>query len=500
LFGVAVLNGIVLLSFFKQLANEGLSVQERLEKGLALRFRPVIMTAAVASLGFLPMALSTSPGAEVQRPLATVVIGGLITATFLTLVVIPVVYSILMGRKERKAGKNALLILLILGLGLTRVQAQTPKLSLNQCVSEALQKNSLIRSGGLEIQTADALIATGRELPKGTLDFQYGKTQTYFSQDYTIIANQSIPWPTLLKAQVKALSSQKMLAEKRLAMTKSLVAASVKWYYYQLLVQQKQATFLKQQDSLYVQMRRAASLKYKEGETGKLEFVAAEARLREFQQKQAALSLDIKANYAQLSYWTNHPTPFEIQGDEAITMNLQKGKDIASMPAIQLFDEQIQQGKLLTDVERHKLLPDIRVGAVTQSIENNAGQNFIQAGISIPLFAKAQKARIKAAESNELLLASQKEQGIAQLSAELSSQFVRLEKHLNGINYYQQTGLAQAAWLELTALKSYQQGEIEYVEMLQNTQQAWQIREQYLQEVLAYNQSIVQIETILGNE
>jgi cobalt-zinc-cadmium resistance protein CzcA len=500
LFGVAVLNGIVLLSFFKQLANEGLSVQERLEKGLALRFRPVIMTAAVASLGFLPMALSTSPGAEVQRPLATVVIGGLITATFLTLVVIPVVYSILMGRKERKAGKNALLILLILGLGLTRVQAQTPKLSLNQCVSEALQKNSLIRSGGLEIQTADALIATGRELPKGTLDFQYGKTQTYFSQDYTIIANQSIPWPTLLKAQVKALSSQKMLAEKRLAMTKSLVAASVKWYYYQLLVQQKQATFLKQQDSLYVQMRRAASLKYKEGETGKLEFVAAEARLREFQQKQAALRLDIKANYAQLSYWTNHPTPFEIQGDEAITMNLQKGKDIASMPAIQLFDEQIQQGKLLTDVERHKLLPDIRVGAVTQSIENNAGQNFIQAGISIPLFAKAQKARIKAAESNELLLASQKEQGIAQLSAELSSQFVRLEKHLNGINYYQQTGLAQAAWLELTALKSYQQGEIEYVEMLQNTQQAWQIREQYLQEVLAYNQSIVQIETILGNE
>ena len=499
LFGVAVLNGIVLLSFFKQLANEGLSVEERLQKGLALRFRPVIMTAAVASLGFLPMALSTSPGAEVQRPLATVVIGGLITATFLTLVVIPVVYSILMGRKERKA-TNALLVLFFLGLGLSNAQAQTPKLSLNQCVAEALQKNSLIRSGGLEVQTADALIATGRELPKGTLDFQYGKTQTYFSQDYTVMANQSIPWPSLLKAQVKALSSQKMIAEKRLAVTKSLVAASVKWYYYQLLVQQKQAAFLKQQDSLYVQMRRAASLKYKEGETGKLEFVAAEARLREFQQKQAALSLDMKANYAQLAYWTNHPNPFEIQGDEPITMTLQKGKDIASMPAIQLFDEQIQHGKLLTDVERHKLLPDIRVGAVTQSIENYAGQNFIQAGISIPIFAKAQKARVKAAESNELFLASQKEQGIAQLSAELSSQFTLLEKHLNGINYYQQTGLAQAAWLELTALKSYQQGEIEYVEMLQNTQQAWQIREQYLQEVLAYNQSIVQIETILGNE
>ena len=502
LFGVAVLNGIVLLSFFKQLADEGLSVEDRLQKGLALRFRPVIMTAAVASLGFLPMALSTSPGAEVQRPLATVVIGGLITATFLTLVVIPVVYSILMGRKERKSklAGNALLILLIFALGISSVEAQKPKLSLNQCVEEALAKNSLIRSGGFEVQTADALIATGRELPKGTLDFQYGKTQTYFSQDYTVVANQSIPWPSLLKAQVKALSSQKMITEKRLALTRSLVAASVKWYYYQLLVQQKQATFLKQQDSLYVQMRRAASIKFKEGETGKLEFVAAEARLREFQQKRAALELDMKATYAQLGYWINHPSPFEIKGDEAMTMVLQKGKDLASMPAIQLYDEQIQHGKLLTDVERNKLLPDIRVGAVTQSIENNAGQNFIQAGISIPIFAKAQKARIKAAESNELLLASQKEQGIAQLSADLSSQFVLLEKHLNGINYYQQTGLAQAAWLELTALKSYQQGEIEYVEVLQNTQQAWQIREQYLQEVLAYNQSIVQIETILGNE
>ncbi len=498
LFGVAVLNGIVLLSFFKQLANEGLSVADRLQKGLELRFRPVIMTAAVASLGFLPMALSTSPGAEVQRPLATVVIGGLITATFLTLVVIPVVYSIVMGRKERKA--NMFIVILLLGIGIAPAQAQKPKMTLNQCIEQALAKNSLIRSGGLEVETAQTLIATGRELPKGNFDFQYGRTQTSYTVDYTVIANQSIPWPSLLTAQVNALRSQKMIAEKRLAVTKSLVAASVKWYYYQLVVQQKQSDFLKQQDSLYVQMRRAASLKYKEGETGKLEFVAAEARLKEFQQKQSALALDMKANYAQLAYWINQSSPFDIAGNESITMSLQKGKDIASMPALQLYDEQIQHGKLLTDVERQKLRPDIRVGAVTQSIENRNGQNFVQAGISIPIFAKAQKARIKAAEQNELLLASQKDQGIAALSAELSSLFTRMEKHLNGIQYYQQTGLAQAAWLELTALKSYQRGEIEYVEVLQNMQQAWQIREQYLNEVLAYNQSIVQIETILGNE
>jgi len=93
LFGVAVLNGIVLISEFNHLKKEGVTdIFERIYKGTFVRLRPVIMTAAVASLGFLPMALSQSGGAEVQRPLATVVIGGLITATFLTLVVLPILY------------------------------------------------------------------------------------------------------------------------------------------------------------------------------------------------------------------------------------------------------------------------------------------------------------------------------------------------------------------------------------------------------------------------
>ena len=93
LFGVAVLNGIVLIAEFNRLEKEGVTdITERVLKGLHARLRPVIITAAVASLGFLPMALSTSAGAEVQKPLATVVIGGLITATLLTLLILPVFY------------------------------------------------------------------------------------------------------------------------------------------------------------------------------------------------------------------------------------------------------------------------------------------------------------------------------------------------------------------------------------------------------------------------
>jgi cobalt-zinc-cadmium resistance protein CzcA len=93
LFGVAVLNGLVLVAFARQREQHGTPHTAAILEAAELRLRPVLMTALVASLGFLPMALSTAPGSEVQRPLASVVIGGLISATLLTLIVLPVVYA-----------------------------------------------------------------------------------------------------------------------------------------------------------------------------------------------------------------------------------------------------------------------------------------------------------------------------------------------------------------------------------------------------------------------
>jgi cobalt-zinc-cadmium resistance protein CzcA len=102
LFGVAVLNGVVLLTYISQLRVQGQSVDEAVRLGAGTRLRPVLMTALVASLGFVPMALSTGAGAEVQRPLATVVIGGLITSTALTLLVLPAVYRWMLLRGETR--------------------------------------------------------------------------------------------------------------------------------------------------------------------------------------------------------------------------------------------------------------------------------------------------------------------------------------------------------------------------------------------------------------
>jgi cobalt-zinc-cadmium resistance protein CzcA len=100
--GVAVLNGVVMVSYFNQLREEGRDVRSAVIEGSLIRLRPVLMTASVAAFGFIPMALSTSAGAEVQRPLATVVIGGIVSSTFLTLLLLPVLYDLLERRRSWK--------------------------------------------------------------------------------------------------------------------------------------------------------------------------------------------------------------------------------------------------------------------------------------------------------------------------------------------------------------------------------------------------------------
>ncbi len=102
-FGVAMLNGIVLISFINELREKGMSVARAVRRGVELRLRPVLMTASVAILGLVPMLISSGVGAETQRPLASVVVGGLITSTFLTLVLLPVIYEWIETRKEKKS-------------------------------------------------------------------------------------------------------------------------------------------------------------------------------------------------------------------------------------------------------------------------------------------------------------------------------------------------------------------------------------------------------------
>jgi cobalt-zinc-cadmium resistance protein CzcA len=104
LLGVAVQNGVVLVAFFAQLRERGLSVRETVEQGCDLRFRPLVMTALTSFIGHLPMLYATGSGADIQKPLAVVVMGGLVTSTLLTLLVLPTIYALLAGRTAARAG------------------------------------------------------------------------------------------------------------------------------------------------------------------------------------------------------------------------------------------------------------------------------------------------------------------------------------------------------------------------------------------------------------
>ena len=184
LFGVAVLNGIVLIGYFNQLKKEGMTnTLSIIRKGAGVRLRPVIMTALVASLGFLPMALSHSAGAEVQRPLATVVIGGLISATFLTLIILPILYA-LVNRMKLKGSKtiNVVIFLIICGTG--SLSAQNPTRSLTDGLQALETNQTLITSRDARVSSIDALM----ESPVMSTPWTF----SYGSEEWNGTANQGI--------------------------------------------------------------------------------------------------------------------------------------------------------------------------------------------------------------------------------------------------------------------------------------------------------------------
>ncbi|MEK7226437.1 MAG: efflux RND transporter permease subunit, partial [Bacteroidota bacterium] len=153
LFGVAVLNGIVLISTFNKLEKDGVKdIIQRVKEGTMMRLRPVLMTASVAALGFIPMALSSGAGAEVQKPLATVVIGGLITATLLTLVVLPALYILFSKKRRVKIIPTASVMILLLISSSSFSQTADKPLTLDEVIKIALQNNPQIKSATLAVE------------------------------------------------------------------------------------------------------------------------------------------------------------------------------------------------------------------------------------------------------------------------------------------------------------------------------------------------------------
>jgi cobalt-zinc-cadmium resistance protein CzcA len=524
LFGVAVLNGIVLIAQFNLLEKEGVTdIKQRILEGTKTRFRPVIMTAAVASLGFLPMALSNSAGAEVQRPLATVVIGGLISATLLTLIVLPVIYLGVKGfRGFGIKGFGIWVVFTLMTLNSYSVKSQKidssqsvipsptnpqslispiPNISLSQLIEQTLQNNQNLAISRLELANNQALVGTAKELSKTSFEVQYGRTQVYNSNDITFAFGQNFALPGLYKAQKEVLKGNVSITEKRANLTKNQLINEVKNIYYQLLNNSQFVKVLERQDSLYQEAFRAASVRYKTGETNLLEKVSSETRMREIQNRIQGFRADEEGLYQNLKFLVNNNQEFKIDVNYPVKKSLIINElSVLSNPFLAILKQQNEVSILQINLEKARLQPDFRVGIINQSIEQNYNQNVVQLGVNVPIFKKAQNARIEASKINSQIVQQQIKLTENQLTIQLNSLKIQYEKLQKSLDYYEKFALPQSELIISTASKIYKAGEIEYIEFAQNITQAWQIKESYLSELQTFNQIIINIETIIGNE
>jgi cobalt-zinc-cadmium resistance protein CzcA len=530
LFGVAVLNGIVLLASLNELAAEGVArVRERVLRATEERFRPVILTASVASLGFLPMALSTSAGAEVQKPLATVVIGGLISATLLTLIVLPVLYSFFTkdgepnpaqaaeaAQEARSAAKpgpapavvTTSLALCLLGALACPAQAQNTlastagqPMSLGQALQTATGQNLSLQTAGLQIEQQRALNRSGYDVPRTVFDYQYGQISGPLS-DHSFNIIQQTALPNVYAAQRRLLQGQSLSAEQRARQQRRDVAQVIRSDYYQLLVAYHRATLLRRQDSLYRRAARAARIRYQVGETNRLEQVSAEARSLELRNRLATLRVDIAVLERQLGQLLGSSQPARFDTTASPVAALAAADTLAlspeSNPQLGLLRQQAAVSQQQTKVENLRRLPDVRVGYFNQTINQEKGFQVVQAGLAVPLLGGVQKARVAAARLGQQVADQQLTYAQSQLATQLSTLRQQLARARASLDYYQKTALPQARLILTTAEKSFRAGDIEYVEYVVNTQPAWQIQENYLDQVRQYDDLVVSLLALTG--
>jgi cobalt-zinc-cadmium resistance protein CzcA len=513
LFGIAVLNGIVLVSQFNQLEAEGVTdVLTRVRQATAIRFRPVIMTAAVASMGFLPMALSTSAGAEVQKPLATVVIGGLVSATLLTLVVLPVLYSLVSKRtaspppgddsntrKLPHAVAGLLLLSLPVGsMALAQPRSGSQPLTVDQAVNQALRSNGALQAAALEIPLAQTGLRTAWDIPRTTVDYQRGQIQSR-PIDYSLMVVQSMAFPGVYVAQRNLSRAQQQVAERQVTVQRSELTRQVRQAFYQLRVDYERLRLVQAQDSLYRRAAHTADVRYRTGEAGRLEQVSATTRQRDIENRTARLKTDISVGRQTLAILLQQPGPIAIDTLTPIRVQPQFPEPVlSSNPLLAVLNQQVALTRRQVDLEKARFWPDLRVGYLTQSIEQRRGYGVYQVGVSVPLFMAPLKGRLEAARLQGQIADRQLNYQAQRLSGEFNIRSQQYQQAISNLSYYETSALPQASLILQTAERSYQTGEIDYLDFAQSAAQAWLIREQYLDAVAQYNQTLIDQEALAG--
>ncbi|MFA6335365.1 MAG: CusA/CzcA family heavy metal efflux RND transporter [Bacteroidales bacterium] len=522
LFGVAVLNGIVLIAEFNRLEKEGVTdITERVLKGLHTRLRPVIVTASVASLGFLPMALSTSAGAEVQRPLATVVIGGLITATILTLVVLPVFYVFFSTHRfsslfKRKSVKNlATLLLFFIGSSLfTTLSAQQIKtIGLKQAVQMALDSNLAIRSSAYSLDVQKALKGASWDIPKTSIDGEYGQFNS-FTKDNSFTISQSIAFPTVYINQSRLANANVKSSEWQLKTSQLEIATQVKQVYWQLVYLHSKEKLLVYQDSLYSGFHRAATLRVKTGETNNLEMITARSQSLEAKNQLQQIKTDIAIITRKLQTLLNAKSEFRFADTvlhRAEFLQTADSSVLAINPSMGYIQQQVVISDFEKKLERSRMMPEFSIGYFSQTVRGTqevngnprtfgTGDRFtgIQAGIAIPLWFVPYTSRTKAARIKEQAAQTDSEYYSKSLSDSYRSLLDEYYKYNSSLEFYEKQAVPEAELIIKYASKSYEAGSMDYLDFVQNISRALSIKQNYLDALNQYNQTIISIDLITG--
>lgn len=499
LFGIAVLNGIVLIEEFKELKAHGIkNINKRILMGTNNRLRPVLLTAAAAAFGFLPMAISTSAGAEVQRPLATVVVGGLISATALTLIVLPVLYAMFdrQGKTPQIKIKNKVLPLLILFLIPALSISQTKVITAEQAIEIALENNNAIKASANKVTQSKQMVGSA---------LNFDKTQVYYHYDENNIAengqplkvfgvNQSIQFPTIYGTQRKVEKQKTQLSFQEHNVNQRILKKEVYQAYYNVVYRTnvaKQYTYL---DSLYQQFSNAANKRYNVGETNLLEKLTAESKQKEIALMLSQSKENIEKAYLNLNKWLQTDSTYVVAEQ---TLPLLKLSDFnaSENPGLQYFQTAKELSQTSLSLERQQLLPDLQFSIFSGTNDGINAKNYsgFQAGVSIPLWFGANKSKINAAKTETMITDNNYENYKIQLESKYKSLNSDLKKYEEGVNYYNSAGKTLSEELTLNASKAFQNGEIDFLQYVQLLENSSTIEINYLQNLYNYNSTILEL-------
>ncbi len=507
LFGVAVLNGIVLVAEFNRLKASGMTdLRKIVLTGTKIRLRPVLMTGLVASLGFLPMALSNSSGAEVQRPLATVVIGGLLIATALTLFVLPVLYMIFEKKAPSPGKAVGLIVMAFFTLNTVGLKAQST-ISLKAAMDTAVKNNLTLRNESLVAEYHRKLIATGFDIPQTNLAGEYGQINSVY-KDNKINVSQGFNFPSLYIRQRAFLKETWREAQMNQALQQAELKKEVATLFFRIITLEGKQKVLLRADSIYQGFRERSRQRFNVGESDVLEKITAEVHSSQVRFQLDELQTDLSILLDQFRLMLNTSKLYRPDMNGKLTLStVADTSTLRSHPRMQLVNQQKKTSLAGVRVERSKLLPELSLGYNSMTIlgtgpdglDYDASKRFQSAtiGIGIPIFFNAQTARIKSAKTLNLISENNYELESKKLSQEYQNALTSYELARNMISKYETEVIKNIQLLSDAADQKFKAGDISYLEWTMLIDQTFEVESQYIDAQFRLNESIIKLNFLL---